>query len=248
MLAIRSFGTTDTGLQRTHNEDSFDADDSAQLYVVADGMGGHNHGEIASRLAVASMREFLADASLLGPPGSWCVRQLQGAPAPTVVAPAEVAPAVTDGNGALRPHTTRLKRSVEVAHAQIMAAMERDVALLGMGTTVVSALLQEQTLAIAHVGDSRAYRRRNGQLELLTHDHTWVWEHTWVYEQMIAGYLSEEEAQTHPLKSVVTRALGGDGDFASIGNHVATLIGQVAEAETEKPEDLSSNVELVTDG
>ena len=99
--------------------------------------------------------------------------------------------------------------------------MERDAALLGMGTTVASALLKEQTLAIAHVGDSRANRRRNGRLELLTHDHTWV------YEQMIAGYLSEAEAQTHPLKSVVTRALGGDGDFTVDVTEVPVWAGDV---------------------
>ncbi len=187
-LAIRSHGITDVGLLRTHNEDSFAANDREQVYVVADGMGGHNHGEIASRLAVASVREFLAGASLLGPAASWRVPGFQ-------------APELAGGS------SSRLKRSIEVAHAQILAAIHRDADLLGMGTTVVTAMLQDQTMVIAHVGDSRGYRRRGGRLELLTHDHTWV------YEQIRAGLLSEAEAKAHPLRSVVTRALGGEADF-----------------------------------
>jgi protein phosphatase len=73
-----------------------------------------------------------------------------------------------------------------------------------MGTTVVGMLLNGQHAAIAHVGDSRAYRLRENKLELLTQDHTWV------NEQVVAGFLSEEQARAHPLKNVVTRALGGE--------------------------------------
>ena len=182
MLAIRSFGTTDTGLQRTLNEDCFDANDTAQVYVVADGMGGHNHGEVASRLAVRSVRE-----------------KLTGGPAWSVPAPV--------GDGGVQP---RLRRSIEFAHQQICAAMSDDAGLLGMGTTIICAMLSGQKLIIGHVGDSRAYRRRSGLLELLTNDHTWV------YEQVLAGFLSEAEALQHPLRSVVTRALGGDDCGADI--------------------------------
>lgn len=179
MLAIRSFGTTDTGLLRTLNEDCFDANDTAQVYVVADGMGGHNHGEVASRLAVRSVREKLTGGR-------------------TIPAPA---------GGGVQP---RLRRSIEFAHEQICAAMRDDTGLLGMGTTIVCAMLSGQRLIIGHVGDSRAYRRRGGLLELLTNDHTWV------YQQVLAGFLSEAEALQHPLRSVVTRALGGDDSGADI--------------------------------
>jgi len=183
MLRIRSFGSTDVGLLRTHNEDCFAVSDRDQLYVLADGMGGHNHGEVASRIAVNSIFEFISqnddnDGTL--PLGY---------------------------DASLYQHSNTLKRSVHAAHDHVLKAIREDGALLGMGTTVVTALRKEDVLSIAHVGDSRGYRLRNGHLELLTQDHTWV------NEQVVAGYLSEEQAKSHPLKNVVTRALGGDSDI-----------------------------------
>lgn len=182
MLVIRSYGITDVGLLRTHNEDCFETDDHNQVYVVADGMGGHNHGEVASRVAVDSIREFIAQS--IDRDGTL--------------------PIGYDAN--LLQHSNRLKRSIQVAHDQVLTAIREDGTLLGMGTTIVGAMLEEHVLAIAHVGDSRGYRLRHGKLELLTQDHTWV------NEQVVAGYLSEEQAKTHPLKNVVTRALGGDSE------------------------------------
>jgi protein phosphatase len=86
--------------------------------------------------------------------------------------------------------------------------MDRDVDLKGMGTTVVVAVHQrgEGKLVICHVGDSRAYRYRRGGLSLLTNDHSWV------HEQVEAGFLTEEAARNHPLKNVVTQALGGNSE------------------------------------
>ncbi len=182
MLRVKSIGCTDTGLLRTHNEDFFDVDDGKRIYIVADGMGGHNFGEIASRLAVESIRHYIdqtadTDATL---PISYDTR--------------------------LQQHSNRLKGSIHVAHDKVLSAIRDDGSLLGMGTTVVGVMLREEVAAIAHVGDSRAYRLRDQHLELLTQDHTWV------NEQVVAGYLSEEQAKSHPLKNVVTRALGGDGE------------------------------------
>jgi protein phosphatase len=182
MLIIRSHGITDVGLLRTHNEDCFETDDLHQVYVVADGMGGHNHGEVASRVAVDSIREFIAQS----------------------VDRDGTLPIGYDAD--LLQHSNRLKRSIQVAHDQVLTAIREDGTLLGMGTTIVGAMLGDEVLAIAHVGDSRGYRLRNGKLELLTQDHTWV------NEQVVAGYLSEEQAKSHPLKNVVTRALGGDSE------------------------------------
>jgi len=88
-----------------------------------------------------------------------------------------------------------------------MGAIREDGALSGMGTTVVGLLLEGSTVAVAHVGDSRAYRLRDGRLDQLTQDHTWV------HEQVMAGFLSKEQARSHPLKNVVTRALGGEKVF-----------------------------------
>ncbi len=183
MLVIRSYGITDVGLLRTHNEDCFETDDLNQVYIVADGMGGHNHGEVASRVAVDSIREFIAQS----------------------VDRDGTLPIGYDAN--LLQHSNRLKRSIQVAHDQVLTAIREDGTLLGMGTTIVGAMLHDRTLAIARGGDSRGYRLRNGHLELLTQDHTWV------NEQVVAGYLSEEQAKSHPLKNVVTRALRGDSDI-----------------------------------
>ena len=169
-------------MARTHNEDFFEIDSRRNLFVVADGMGGHNHGEIASRIAVETIREFVdksADAEV-----TWPFRY----------------------DTALRRHTNALLSAIHLAHDNVLRAIGRDATLMGMGTTVCGILLDDGTAALAHVGDSRVYRYREGRFELLTQDHTWV------NEQVVAGYLSEEQARVHPLKNVVTRALGGDTD------------------------------------
>ena len=182
MVRIEAYGSTDVGLLRTHNEDYFDISEEDRVYVVADGMGGHNHGEVASQIAVETILSFLSETA-----------DRDG-----------TLPLGYDSN--LHQHSNRLKRSIHIAHDEVLNAIRRDGSLLGMGTTVVGAIYERDVLAIAHVGDSRGYRLRQGHLELLTQDHTWV------NEQVVAGYLSEEQAKSHPLKNVVTRALGGDSD------------------------------------
>lgn len=182
MVRIEAYGSTDVGLLRTHNEDYFDIGEEDRVYVVADGMGGHNHGEVASQIAVETILSFIAES-----------KQGDG-----------TIPLGYDAE--LRSHSNRLKRSIHIAHDEVLNAIRRDGSLLGMGTTVVGAIHDRSVLAVAHVGDSRGYRLRNGHLELLTQDHTWV------NEQVVAGYLSEEQAKSHPLKNVVTRALGGDSE------------------------------------
>lgn len=182
MLVVTAAGLSDTGLARTHNEDCFGLDLDHSFFVVADGMGGHNHGEVASRLAVRAVQAFVEQTA--DHDTTW--------------------PFVYDSR--LQRHSNRLKTGVRMAHDNVLRAIKQDSALLGMGTTVVSMLLKGRIAAVAHVGDSRAYRVRSGKLELLTQDHTWV------NEQVVAGYLSEEQARSHPLKNVVTRALGGESE------------------------------------
>jgi protein phosphatase len=177
-MRLKASGLSDVGQARSHNEDYFVIDPERSLYLVADGMGGHGHGEVASRLAVFAIRDFLRRAPDVGLP--------DGTPAQ------------------LRPHSHLLRRALRRAHGEVLGAIRRNGDLLGMGTTVVGMLVEQGVAAIAHVGDSRAYRLRQGQLRLLTQDHTWVGE------QVAAGVLSESEARQHPLKNVVTRALGGD--------------------------------------
>lgn len=180
MLKIEAFGSTDVGLLRTVNEDYFDISERHRVYVVADGMGGHNHGEVASQIAVETILDFIADS---------CEND-------------GTLPIGYDAS--LRRQSNQLKHSIRLAHDEVLKAIRRDTSLVGMGTTVVGAIQNGDTLTIAHVGDSRGYRMRDGHLELLTQDHTWV------NEQVVAGYLSEEQAKSHPLKNVITRALGGD--------------------------------------
>lgn len=179
-LRLEASGLTDRGQTRSHNEDCFEIDAEQNLYLVADGMGGHRHGEVAARLAVDAIRDFVEKTA--DREATW----------PFVPEPS------------LRRQTNVLKMAVRLAHDRVMGAIRRDQRLLGMGTTVVGLLLDGDVAAVAHVGDSRAYRLRQDHFELLTQDHTWV------HEQVVAGFLSQDQARVHPLKNVVTRALGGE--------------------------------------
>jgi len=181
-MRVKACGLSDVGLTRAHNEDYFEIDPLHRLYVVADGMGGHSHGEVASQIAVTSIREFIARSA--DRDTTW---------------PFGMEPE-------LAHHANLLKMAVRTAHDQVLRAISKDGSLYGMGTTVVGILLSGTTAAVAHVGDSRAYRLRDGRLEQITQDHTWV------HEQVVAGFLSREQARTDPLKNVVTRALGGESD------------------------------------
>ena len=184
-MALNAFGLTDVGRKRKHNEDAYLLDAERGLFVVADGMGGHAAGEVASRLTVESIQEFIAGTEddhdntwPFGYNNRYSV----------------------DGN--------RLSTAVERANEKVMRAVVNRPELKGMGTTVVAALFDKKRATLVHVGDSRAYLWRETELRRLTDDHSWV------QEQVNAGILSEDEARSHPLKNVVTRALGG-------GAHVA---------------------------
>lgn len=160
---------TDVGRVRDQNEDAWLAVPAGRLFAVADGMGGHAAGEVASRLAV----ETLADA-------------LEGAP-----------PVDPDSAG------SELGRAVLEAGRRIHEQAERVPERRGMGTTVTALRFLEGGQALlVHVGDSRAYRLRDGGLRRLTRDHTWV------QEQLDRGLISEAGARRHPASSVLTRALG----------------------------------------
>jgi PPM family protein phosphatase len=159
-----SAGRTDPGRVRRRNEDAFVLD--PPLFAVADGMGGAQAGEVASRLAAATFREYHE----------------------------------ADG---LQPEE-RLQAIVKEANRRIFERARRDTQASGMGTTVTAALLTGGRVTIGHVGDSRAYRIRDGGLEQLTEDHSLVGD------LMRSGRLTPEEAEAHPQRSVITRALGTD--------------------------------------
>lgn len=178
-MDVKAHGLTHVGRQRQHNEDAFLVEDEAGLFLVADGMGGHAAGEIASRIAVDSISEFILHTK--EDDGTW--------------------PHAYDEN--FKRSTNRLMAAVRLANSRVLEAMRKDVRLRGMGTTVVACLAEEDTISFAHVGDSRAYLIRAGEISRITNDHSWV------FEQVQAGMLTEQEAEKHPLRNVITRALGG---------------------------------------
>ncbi len=165
MLRVaEQYAATDTGRQRRANEDSMLA--RAPLFVVADGMGGAQAGEVASRIAVEAFEPGVGD------------------PAEPEVALATVA---------------------QRANARIYELSHSNAEQAGMGTTLTAVYVGERDVAIAHVGDSRAYRLRDGELTRLTDDHSLV------DELIRQGRLTPEEAVEHPQRSVITRALGPEG-------------------------------------
>ena len=178
-MDVKAEGLTHVGRQRQHNEDTFLVEESAKLFLVADGMGGHAAGEIASRIAVDSISEFILHTK--EDDGTW--------------------PHAYDEH--FKRSTNRLMAAVRMANTRVLEAMRKDARLRGMGTTVVACMADDTTVSVAHVGDSRAYMIRDGQLSRITNDHSWV------FEQVQAGMLTEAEAEKHPLRNVITRALGG---------------------------------------
>lgn len=180
MLKLAAAGLTDVGRKRTHNEDSFAVNLDERLVVVADGMGGHAAGEVAAKIAVDTIEQFITETSG-GRERTWPYHY----------------------NPQWRFDSNRLAVAVEQANSRVMSAVAAQPTLKGMGTTLVAAVYGGAGVSLVHVGDSRAYLFRDHQLKRLTNDHSWV------NEQIVTGILTEEEARTHPLKNVITRALGG---------------------------------------
>ena len=181
-MRIQAFGLSDVGRKRGHNEDSYAVAPAAGLLVVADGMGGHAAGEVASKITVETICEFFGGQHDSAD-DTW----------PNLKATAHGA----------RNQGERLVAAISRANERVLEAVRAEPRLKGMGTTVVTALFDDGVVSLAHVGDSRAYLFRNGRIRRLTDDHSWV------HEQIAAGLITEEEARHHPLKNVVTRALGG---------------------------------------
>ena len=166
-VALDYFSHSDTGRQRRTNEDAYHA--RVPLFVVADGMGGAQAGEVASGVAVEAFQRDLDSA------GSASAEQM-------------------------------LADRVREANAKIYEMSQLSMSRAGMGTTITAAHVGENEVAIAHVGDSRAYRLRDDELERLTEDHSLV------EEMRRRGQLTAQEADEHPQRSIITRALGPEPD------------------------------------
>ncbi|MBI5630969.1 MAG: Stp1/IreP family PP2C-type Ser/Thr phosphatase [Elusimicrobia bacterium] len=178
-------GATDPGCVRPNNEDSFTVKQELGLMIVADGMGGHSAGEVASAMAVSSIEESVR-------------RQAALAAAKDLAVAAE-------GQAAGASELPRMLESfVARANREIYDKGRAMAAEGGMGTTVVAVLADPSSLCVAHVGDSRLYLYREGKLLLLTGDHSLVAEH------VRSGLLTPEEASRSSLQNILTRALGAE--------------------------------------
>jgi protein phosphatase len=165
-VRLISYSLSDVGKKRDHNEDSFLVNDALSLYAVADGMGGHQAGERASKMALEGLVGLI-----------------------------EKGEERADALAALR-------EAAQSSGAKIFAAAQADETLHGMGTTLTSLWFQRGRAYLAHVGDSRAYLYRDGRVQQLSDDHSWV------SEQVRAGMMTEEEAKESKFRHIITRSVG----------------------------------------
>lgn len=190
---IESFGKTDVGRRRKLNEDNFLVDKETHLYAVCDGMGGHNAGEVASKMAIEALDSFI-QRSHREKEITW--------------------PYGLDAN--LSFAGNRLKTAIKLANRKVFRAADNREDYTGMGTTVVAALASEEdkTLTVGSAGDSRCYVYRAAELKQITRDDSWV-SAAWA-----EGILSSEEIERHPLKNVITKAVGAkDGIEIDVVEH-----------------------------
>jgi serine/threonine protein phosphatase PrpC len=178
-VQIVSSGLSDVGRVRTNNEDSFRIVEALNLFILSDGMGGEAHGEVASAMAVEAINKF-------------CESEKEDSGA-TVLdeAPSNIS-----------SQTRRLKQAVAQANFQIFQSAQKNPEQRGMGATITALWLKDTLLSIAHVGDSRAYLLRNGNLQQLTNDHSLV------AEQVRRGLITPQQAEESEMQSVLLRALG----------------------------------------
>ena len=175
-MNIKAFGLTDVGRRRESNEDDFLLEPGRGVYAVADGMGGHAAGEIASRLAIDTLREVLQRDE--------------------------------PGNATSNPEDDAewLRQAVVEANKRICDSIRLHEERRGMGTTVVAMVQSGRDAIVGHVGDSRLYLFRGNELMRMTSDHSWV------NEQVKLGLMNDDTAQRHPMRNIVTRALGSRPD------------------------------------
>ncbi|MCG8417868.1 MAG: Stp1/IreP family PP2C-type Ser/Thr phosphatase [Proteobacteria bacterium] len=178
-MRVRFAGATDIGRKRTHNEDYIFLPTDTRLAIVADGMGGHAFGEVASKLAVETVVGYYhdtADEQVI----TWPYKVDRG----------------------IRGDVNRMITSIMLANLQIYEKAQRDTNCKGMGTTCVAIYFLDNTVIIGHVGDSRAYRLRSNDICQLTEDHSLIND----YIKM--KRVTAEEAENWPHKNVIVRALG----------------------------------------
>jgi protein phosphatase len=176
---LEAYGQTDVGRRRKLNEDNFLVDTEANLYSVCDGMGGHNAGEVASKMAIEALGAFIQkshkEKEITWPYGLDVNLSF-------------------DGN--------RLKTAIKLANKKVYKAADNREEYTGMGTTAVAALVSGNVMTVGSAGDSRCYTILDGKLTQITKDDSWV-SAAWA-----EGILNAEEIERHPLKNVITKAVG----------------------------------------
>jgi len=178
-LRIEAAGQTDVGRKRNHNEDSFAVFPDLGLYIVADGMGGHASGEVASKMAIDTLYDFFV-ATGDDPERTW--------------------PYKMDRSKGYEEN--RLVTGIKLCNLRIFEQAQKNAKQRGMGTTLASVFAVQDGYYVAHVGDSRCYRIRGTQIDQLTEDHSLLND----YKKM--KRLTEEEIANFPHKNVIVRALG----------------------------------------
>jgi protein phosphatase len=182
-MRVVAAGQTEVGCVRKHNEDNFLLEPELGLFVVADGLGGHAAGEVASQIVVEKVGQFITHS--LEKDRTWPVEYDVALP--------------YDGN--------RLKAALLLADQGIISDIRSNPERESMGSTVVACLVQGTRVTLVHVGDSRAYLLNPAGIKQITRDHSWV------AEQVANGILTAEEARRHPFRNVITQALGNGGEL-----------------------------------
>lgn len=181
---LEAFGQTDVGRRRKLNEDNFLVDTEANLFAVCDGMGGHNAGEVASKLAIETLGAFIRrshkEKEITWPYGLDVNLSF-------------------DGN--------RIKTAIKLANKKVFKAADNRDDYTGMGTTAVAGIVNEDLLTVGSAGDSRCYLVSGGKLVQVTRDDSWV-SAAWA-----EGILNAQEIERHPLRNVITKAVGAKEDI-----------------------------------
>jgi len=187
-MRLKFAGLTDVGRTRDNNEDSFFISTQEPLCIVADGMGGHSSGEVASAFAIRTIREYY-ERTLVDPEIESRLRR-------------KLPPWPFKRRAPDHVEERRLVQAVMLANEVVHGYADTREEYRGMGTTVVGAYFIETGMYLVHIGDSRAYRIRDGKMERITRDHSLADEY------LAMGILRADELEAFPYKNVVTRALG----------------------------------------
>lgn len=194
-MRIVSCGITDVGLKRAHNEDNYLINEELQLFVVADGMGGHAGGEYASAICVNTVEEVVTSYES----DAVAASDLSGGEKPTEEA-------TTEDVDPVEVARHKVRYAIQLAGRRIYEKAADMPEYHGMGTTAVVLLVDGGNGIIGHVGDSRVYLVRDGKASQLTDDHSLV------FQKVKEGLLTPEQAKTHKMRNVITRSLGYQED------------------------------------